>query len=86
MRLLLLQTTSYDSIHIFSILKRKTNATAIQALPKVTIHYFAADELQALSALADKTMNLTVTITEALAYVSSADANVAVTLRTMESL
>jgi uncharacterized protein YaeQ len=64
----------------------KTHAAAIQALPKVNIHYFAADELQALCALADKTMNLTVTITEAMAYVSSANDNISVTLRTMEQL
>lgn len=64
----------------------KTNAAAISSLPKVTIHYFAADELQALCALADKTMSLTVTITETIAYVSSATDNVAVTLQEMESL
>jgi uncharacterized protein YaeQ len=64
----------------------KTNSAAIQALPKVTVHYFAADELLALSALADKTMNLTVTITEDMAYVSSAHENISVTQRTMESL
>ncbi len=62
----------------------KTNAAAIHALPKVDIHYFAADELLQLCRLADKTMNLTVTITEAIAYVSSATENVAVTLREME--
>lgn len=64
----------------------KTNAAAIKALPKVTIHYFDADELQALCALADKTMSLTVTITETIAYVSTATQNVAVTLQEMESL
>lgn len=64
----------------------RTNAAAIKALPKVIIHYFEADELQALCALADKTMNLTVTITETIAYVSTATENVAVTLREMESL
>lgn len=64
----------------------KTNATAINALPKVTIHYFDADELQALCALADKTMNLTVTITENIAYVANATDNIAVTLMDMESL
>jgi uncharacterized protein YaeQ len=62
----------------------KTNAAAINALAKVDINYFAADELQALSALADKTMNLTVTITEKIAYVSTATENVAVTLLEME--
>jgi uncharacterized protein YaeQ len=64
----------------------KTNALAIRALPKVTIHHFDASELQALCTLADKTMNLTVTITETIAYVSSATENVAVTLLEMESI
>ena len=64
----------------------KTNGAAINALPKVEIHYFDADELQALCALADKTMSLTVTITETIAYVSSATENVTVSLRDMESL
>jgi uncharacterized protein YaeQ len=62
----------------------KTNSAAIRALPKVGIHYFATDELQALTALADKTMNLTVTITETIAYVSTANDNVAISLREME--
>ena len=62
----------------------KTNATAIRALPKVTMYYFAADELQALTALADKTMNLTITITESIAYVSTATENVTISLREME--
>jgi uncharacterized protein YaeQ len=62
----------------------KTNSAAIRALSKVSVHHFAADELQALTALADKTMNLTVTITETIAYVSSATENVAISLREME--
>jgi uncharacterized protein YaeQ len=62
----------------------KTNAVAIKALPKVSIHYFEANELQELCKLADKTMSLTVTITETIAYISSASENVAVTLREME--
>lgn len=62
----------------------KANSTAIRALSKVSIHYFAADELQALTALADKTMNLTVTITENIAYVSSATDNIVISLREME--
>lgn len=62
----------------------KTNAAAIKALPKVDIHYFDASELQALCGLADKTMSLTVTITEKIAYVANATDNVAVTLREME--
>lgn len=64
----------------------KTNAVAIKALPKVSIYYFDADELQALCALADKTMNLTVTITETIAYISSANENLTVTLQEMESI
>lgn len=62
----------------------KANNTAIRALPKVSIHYFAADELQPLTALADKTMNLTVTITETIAYVSTAINNVEISLRELE--
>lgn len=64
----------------------KTHAAAINALPKVSIHYFAADELQELCKLADRTMNFTVVITEAIAYVASASENVAVNLHKMESL
>ena len=62
----------------------KSNSAAIRALPKVSIHYFAADELQSLMALADKTMNLTVTITESIAYVSSAAGDISISLREME--
>lgn len=62
----------------------KTNAAAITSLSKVSTHYFEADELQALCELADKTMTLTVTITENIAYVASETKNVAVTLREME--
>lgn len=62
----------------------KANAAAIRALPKVEIRHFAADELQQLVALADKTMSLTVTITEATAYVSNATENVTVILRELE--
>ncbi len=62
----------------------KTNGAAIRALPKVSIHYFAADELQQLCALADKTMKLSVTITETIAYVSSATENLTISLREME--
>ena len=62
----------------------KTNSAAINALPKVTTYYFAADELQSLSALADKTMNLSVTITETIAYVSTATENTTIRLREME--
>lgn len=64
----------------------KTNAAAIRALPKVMMRYFSADELTPLCALADKTMNLTVTITEAIAYVSTANENLSVTLKDMEAV
>jgi uncharacterized protein YaeQ len=56
----------------------KTNATAINALPKVTIFNFAAEELQELCKLAEKTMTLTVTITENIAYISSVKENISV--------
>lgn len=77
-----------QAVHVFSYGRGmdvwwKTNGAAIRALPKVTIHHFAADELQQLCALADKTMKLTVTITETIAYVSSATENVALSLRDM---
>lgn len=62
----------------------KTNSAAIRALPKVSVQYFAADELQQLCALADKTMKLSVTITETIAYVSSATENLTISLREME--
>ncbi|OZY84753.1 cellulose synthase [Cellvibrio mixtus] len=77
-----------QAVHVFSYGRGmdvwwRTNSAAIRALPKVTIHHFAADELQQLCALADKTMKLTVTITETIAYVSSATENVALSLRDM---
>lgn len=62
----------------------RNNATAIRALPKVQIHSFATEELQRLTALVDKTMNLTVTITETIAYISSANENITIHLREME--
>lgn len=64
----------------------KANGSAINALPKVEIHYFSADDLQALSALADKSMSLTVTITESIAYVANATESVTVHLRSMDAL
>lgn len=62
----------------------KNNAQAIRALPKVEINSFDAEELQHLVALADKTMNLTVSITEKIAYISTARENIAIQLREME--
>lgn len=64
----------------------KANAAAINALPKVSIHYFSADELQSLCTLADKTMTLTVTITESIAYIGNANESVTVQCRDMSSL
>lgn len=61
----------------------KTNAAAIQALSKVTTCYFDAAELQDLTKLAAKTMNLTISITETIAYISSADHNISISLRDM---
>lgn len=60
------------------------NSAAIRALPKVEMRSFDAEELQQLVALADKTMNLTVTITESIAYISTANENIAIHLREME--
>lgn len=62
----------------------KTNAPAIQALSKVTVHYFDAIELQDLTKLASKTMNLTISITETIAYISNAEHNISVSLRNMQ--
>ena len=62
----------------------KTNSAAIRALPKVSIRCFAPDELQQLITLADKTMNLSVTITETIAYVSSTAGDVTISLREMD--
>lgn len=63
----------------------RNNSPAIQALPKVSINYFAADELQPLVALADKTMSLTVTITESIAYVANQHQSIELKLREMET-
>lgn len=60
-----------------------TYASAINALPKVTIQYFANDELAALTQLAEKTMNFTVTIAETIAYIDSSDKSISVTPRAM---
>lgn len=59
------------------------NAAAIHALPKVSIQYFAGDELQALTPLVEKTMNLTVTIAEAIAYVDGSGVSVTISPRAM---
>ena len=56
----------------------KNNSSTIKAMPKVTSYFFEADELKALCDLADRTMKLTVTITENLTYVSNETANLVV--------
>ena len=61
----------------------KNNTAAVQALSKVKVYYFDAAELQDLTKLAAKTMNLTISITEAIAYISSAEHNISVSLRDM---
>ena len=61
----------------------KNNTAAVQALSKVKVYYFDAAELQDLTKLAAKTMNLTISITEAIAYISSAEHNNSVSLRDM---
>jgi uncharacterized protein YaeQ len=60
-------------------------AAAINALPKVSVYYFAAEELQALTALVEKTMTLTVTIAEKTAYIANDVHNLSVTLRALSS-
>jgi uncharacterized protein YaeQ len=57
------------------------NAPAIKVLPKVTVYCFAAEELQALTTLVEKTMTLTVTIAENTAYVANESHNMMVTLQ-----
>lgn len=61
----------------------RTNAQALKNLGKVELYCFDADELQALTKLVGKTMNLTVSITESIAYISSETDNIAVALREM---
>ena len=61
----------------------KNNTAAVQALSKVKVYCFDAAELQDLTKLAAKTMNLTISITEAIAYISSAEHNISVSLRDM---
>ena len=61
----------------------KNNTAAVQALSKVKVYSFDAAELQDLTKLAAKTMNLTISITEAIAYISSAEHNISVSLRDM---
>lgn len=61
----------------------KNSADAIRALSKVKVYYFDATELQDLTKLAAKTMNLTISITEAIAYISSVDHNISISLREM---
>jgi len=64
----------------------KTHGAALKANSKVVIKYFDGAELQELTKLAEKTMNLTISITEGIAYISSVDSNVSVTLREMPEI
>lgn len=61
----------------------RTHKAAIHAMPKVQVYYFDANELQNLTKLAAKTMNLTVSIAEASAYISTTDENISVSLLDM---
>lgn len=62
----------------------RTHGSAINALTKVQVYYFEASELQDLTKLAGKTMNLTISITETIAYISSAEQNINVSLHDMQ--
>lgn len=64
----------------------KSNGATINSFPKVEIHFFDADEMQALTELAEKTMNLTVTITESIAYISNSKVDVVINMHDMDSL
>lgn len=59
----------------------KSHSLAINALAKVRVNYFAAEELQPLTGFVDKTMKLSVTITEGVAYVSSGEDTASISLR-----
>jgi uncharacterized protein YaeQ len=79
-----------QSVHVFSFGRGvdvwwKTCAQAINELPKVAVYLFAADDIKALSGLADRTMKLTVTITESTAYVATATDNVTLTLQRLKA-
>lgn len=60
-----------------------TNASAINSMAKVTIQYFASEELQALTELVEKTMNFTVTIAENIAYIDTTGKSVSISPRPM---
>lgn len=62
----------------------KNNGAAISSMPKVSTYSFAAEELQQVVNLADKTMNLSVTITESIAYISTPTEHLSIHLREME--
>jgi len=68
----------------------KANAEAIGRLPKVTIAYFDAGELQGACACLTKTMDLAVSITEGITYLSSKvdgrELNVTLQLKSMNDL
>ena len=51
-----------------------------QSAAQVTTYYLAAEEVKALAALADKTMKLTITLTEGVAYVANAQESITLTV------
>ncbi|ACE85783.1 YaeQ family protein [Cellvibrio japonicus] len=53
----------------------KNNISAIASLPKVQVQCFGTGELQAACAGVEKTMNLSVSITENMVYLSTAEGN-----------
>lgn len=61
----------------------RTHGATLMAMPKVDVRYFDTDELQEVTKLAAKTMNLTISITETIAYISSAHNNISISLRAM---
>ena len=64
----------------------KGNALAIQSLPKVSAFYFDAQELQALTQIVQKTMNISVSISESSAFVATDTFQSSIELRTMDAL
>lgn len=64
----------------------RTNGMTLMAMPKVEVRYFETEELQDLTKFAAKTMNLTISITEDIAYISSVEKNISISLHAMPSL
>lgn len=75
-----------ESVRVFAYGKGmdiwwKNNAAAMTALPKVSLHAFASDELRPLCDAMQKNMQGSVTITEAMAYVTLQDITASLTLQ-----